>query len=762
LEYSSTRGVLFYMGTGGGNSNITANLTPALTTWTHIAVTRSNGYAKIFINGGQVVGASLTSSSVSTEPLVIGSSKNGTYPLNGYLSDVRITKGLARYTYNFTPPTQAFGTFFQAQTTPTADPYFDYTTLLLPGNGTNGAQNNTFLDSSTNAFTITRNGNTTQGTFTPFSQTGWSNYFDGSGDYLTIPNNTALQFGSGDFTIEAWIYPTVLAFGDVFSKGDYGGGATAGYFEFRKTDTNAMSFYSNNTGTALTTSSTMQLSNWSHVAVSRSGTTVRIFINGVLCASGTDSTTYSNTGLSAIGAASQTSYTNFFDGYISNLRVVKGTAVYTTNFTPSTTALTAISGTSLLTCQNNRFIDNSTNAFTLTANGNVAVQAYSPFAPTSAYSAATVGGSGYFDGSGDALLLADSSQFTLGTNNFTVEAWVYPTTTGVQRIISGQSNSGASGSTISYWLDINSSNQPRILIWSGATDYTATSSVAVSSNQWVHIAGVRNGNTLSIYVNGVSTGTVSVTGVTVNDSSNQLAIGQLGEHTNVPWSGYISSFRLVNGTAVYTSTFTPPSAPLTAITNTSLLTNFTNAGIIDSTAQNDLETVGNAQISNTIAKWGSTSMYFDGSGDSLSLPNSFNFRKGDWTIECWIYFNTSTISKTWFVQNNGTQFYTSNTGKLRIDTKVSGGDKRITGTTDLVTGQWYHVAATRYGATQMLFLNGQLEGTFDLGTSSLDVRTDPTSIGSVFEGYIQDMRVTTGIARYTQNFTPPTAAFQLL
>jgi hypothetical protein len=49
------------------------------------------------------------------------------------------------------------------------DPFFNQTTLLLHGDGTNGAQNNTFLDSSTNNFTITRNGNTTQGTFSPFS-----------------------------------------------------------------------------------------------------------------------------------------------------------------------------------------------------------------------------------------------------------------------------------------------------------------------------------------------------------------------------------------------------------------------------------------------------------------------------------------------------------------------------------------------------------------------------------------------------------------
>ena len=67
------------------------------------------------------------------------------------------------------------------------DPYFQYNSILLPGQGTNGAQNNTFLDSSTNNFTITRNGNTTQGTFTPFSQAAgyWGNYFDGTGDYFT-------------------------------------------------------------------------------------------------------------------------------------------------------------------------------------------------------------------------------------------------------------------------------------------------------------------------------------------------------------------------------------------------------------------------------------------------------------------------------------------------------------------------------------------------------------------------------------------------
>jgi hypothetical protein len=78
------------------------------------------------------------------------------------------------------------------------DSKFNYVTMLLHGNGTNGAQNNTFLDSSTNNFSITRNGNTTQGTFTPYGA-NWSNYFDGS-SYFT--SSTSQIVPTGSFTVE--------------------------------------------------------------------------------------------------------------------------------------------------------------------------------------------------------------------------------------------------------------------------------------------------------------------------------------------------------------------------------------------------------------------------------------------------------------------------------------------------------------------------------------------------------------------------------
>jgi hypothetical protein len=104
------------------------------------------------------------------------------------------------------------------------DPFFQNTVLLLHGDGTNGAQNNTFLDASTNNFTITRNGNTTQGTFSPFSKPDgrWGNFFDGSGDYLSIADNAALDPVGDDFTIEAWVYPlTNSAVQSIHYKSEY-------------------------------------------------------------------------------------------------------------------------------------------------------------------------------------------------------------------------------------------------------------------------------------------------------------------------------------------------------------------------------------------------------------------------------------------------------------------------------------------------------------------------------------------------------------
>jgi hypothetical protein len=638
---------------------------------------------------------------------------------------------------------------------------------LLHGDGTNGAQNNTFIDSSTNNFTITRNGNTTQGTFTPFSKPDgrWGNFFDGNGDSLSVAANSAFDLGGGDFTVEGWFYVLSTT-------------ANPHLFQFSTSNINRWAVYRNasanfslftyvsGAATDADTGDSVPLNQWFHLAVVKSSTTTKMYLNGSEIYSAT--TTYPTGNMAVrIGYQEHSGVANdYLTGYVSNLRVVKGTAVYTAAFTPPTAPLTAITNTSLLTCQSNRFIDNSSNNFAITANGDVKVTPFSPFPITTAYSTSVNGGAGYFDGSGDYLSVADNAAFTMGSGDFTVEYWAFLTGTGNQTQII-QINSAGATSSLSFGVQINSSKW-RCVLASGSTFYSATSSANAIANQWNHIAFVRNGNTGTLYVNGVADGTVSLTGVSINDSGEAVTIGSEA-NGNVPTTGWLSSVRVVKGTAVYTAGFTPPTAPLTAITNTSLLTNFTNAGIFDNTGFNALETVGNAQIDTTVKKYGTGSMEFDGTGDYLFMPATpdLTFGSGDFTLEMWVY--PSALSGTTSFLYAGRPASTNGAYPVLYLTNsvtawyVSSSD-RITGAA-LSTGQWSHVAITRSGTSTKLFINGTQSGsTYTDSTNYLLSRvfigaSDFNSGSSeYFNGYIDDLRITKGIARYTTTFTPPTAA----
>ena len=658
-----------------------------------------------------------------------------------------------------------------------SDPYFEYTTLLLPGNGTNGAQNNTFLDGSTNSFTITRNGNTTQGTFSPFSQTGWGNYFDGSGDYLSAPDNTKFDFSTpsgttNDFTLEAWIYP--VAFNTAAGiMGSYNDAAQTGYrFVLDSNGSLRVNIASFNFASA---ASTVLLNQWQHVVLTRTSNNVYIYHNGTQVASGTTSNAADAPSNFLIGRNAVDVNNWYFSGYISNVRVIKGTAVYTSNFTPPTAPLTAISGTSLLTCQSNRFIDNSTNNFTITPAGNTSVVAFSPFNPSASWSAATYGGSGYFDGSGDYLTAPANSAFAFGTGDMTFEAWAYYA--GTQGTFSYVTDLRVSGSesTSRFYVYLNGTT---LYLGFGSTD-DINVATGISKDQWLHIAVVRSGsgsNNVAVFVNGTRTHQRTDTS---NFSTNAIpTIGARYGNTDFI-TGYIGSYRIVKGTAVYDpsqSTITVPTAPLTAITNTSLLLNFTNAGIYDATSKNDLETVGNAQISTTQSKWGGSSMAFDGTGDWLvaygSLGDLSNFGAGDFTIEAWVRFSdlsgTRALCGKWggasnrgwffYYEANNIYFAYSTTGSNAID---------ALGSWTPSINTWYYVAVTRSGANLKLYVDGSQKGTtHNISTSSIYASTTVFSVAQrgdnfgALSGYLQDLRITKGYARDVT--VVPTAAFPTL
>jgi hypothetical protein len=276
---------------------------------------------------------------------------------------------------------------------------------------------------------------------------------------------------------------------------------------------------------------------------------------------------------------------------------------------------------------------------------------------------------------------------------------------------------------------------------------------------------------MSVFANGSRYATTSVTGSSVN-STAVVSIGASQSGSGALTTGYISSARIVNGTAVYDptlTTLTVPTAPLTAITNTSLLLNFTNSGIYDATSKNDLETVGNAQISTTQSKWGGSSMAFDGTGDYLVTDNSdsiIGFGSGDWTIEFWLRLNSTGTQVILDGRRSGSGdvapliYYLSG-----LKYYTAGGD-RISGGT-LSTGQWYYISVVKSSGSTRMYIDGSQTGsTYTDGNTYVQQSQRPVigaegfSLGSnPLNGYLQDLRITKGYARPT---TTPTAAFPTL
>ena len=660
------------------------------------------------------------------------------------------------------------------------DTYFNLTSLLLHGDGTNNANNTVVVDSSTNAFTVTNAGKPYQGTYTPFSQTGWSNYFNGSTDKITASTSTSYNMGSDAFTVECWVYwnGTSTYYQNIVGSNSAGFTGNATFLRVWGTSAPTSALRSKvgignptHDGTSsVYSSSSLTPNTWNHIAATRSSGIIRIFINGVLEGTGvSDTSTYDfgDNGI-CIGTSPWDGANGWYSGYISNVRLIKGIALYTSNFTPPTSPLTAVSGTSILTCQDNRFKDNSTNVATLTPAGSTSVQPFSPFAPTSAYSASSIGGSIYFDGSSK-INIATSTAFGFGTGDFTVELWAYCTfNSAIQEFIDAR----ASDAATPWVLGITGTGVART--YDGSTLRTGGQ---LTANAWNHIAWVRASDVNTVYVNGVSGHTWTAS----QDfgSTKPLSIGNNVGPTNEPLTGYLSNIRIVKGTAVYTGSFTPPTTPLTAISNTSVLLSGTNAGIIDHTAKNVITTYSSsAKISTTQSKFGGSSISFGGDvgASCLILPSTQSIiipASCDFTVECWVYTPTSSLAPAVW-HNTSSQkiiaFYLTDAAVSTLYTIAgtlsypgSSNAAVVRGSSNITANTWTHVAFVRSGSTITIYINGTAAGT---GTSSY--ATNPLQlIGAIgtsstpnfyfFNGYIDDLRITK-YARYTTNFTAPTDA----
>ena len=794
IYFGQSGSVIKYYTNGG--DRITSSAISALT-WYHVVICRSSGSTKMFINGTQA-GSTYTDANNygSSAPLGIGTYWNAGSPVtisnfNGYISNVRILKGTALYTTTFTPSTTPLTAVANA--------------VLLT------CQSNNFKDTSNNALTITPAGNSTVERFNPFgvNQIGYevsantfagSTYFNGSTDYLQIANNSGFDFGTGDFTVEAWVYQTTLTGGggvstngsSIFGTFPASGTITGWNFGVDNAGKLFLDTWVGGTEQAInSTSSVISPNQWNHVAVTKSSGTYQLFVNGTSVAFTGSISQAVNTGGNTIKIGAllfNNSYYNYLTGYISNARVIKGTAVYTTSFTPGTIPLTAVANTQLLTCQTSQSVvtDESTNKFTITSVGTPKATTKTPFTLSDTSTAnTTYSGSYYFNGSLQYLQTPMTPALKLGANNFTIECWAYINAYDSQGVVFGgpwqtPSPSFNNGAWVLGVLTGATSNLIFNTSSSGTDTISLTAPITISKNTWNHFAVVRNGNNLSSYFNGnLVTSNTNYT-MTINNSSTQdTYIGYNPASPGVlDMNGYISNFRVVNGTAVYTSAFTPPTTPLQPIANTALLLTGENSGIYDAALKNSIQTIGDTKVRTNVTKYGTGSMYFEGTGDYLSIPHTkdIDLSSGDFTIEIWVQW-ISYVSGSAILFKGGAAPYGSyliyvgdalNGTEVDFYTSISGSAWSVSGlnfTINPTLGVWHHLAVTRSGNVYRTFFNGTLANSVTQAGNLISQPTTPLwlgkyNAGSTFYGYMDDLRITKGYARYTANFTPPNAALK--
>ena len=213
--------------------------------------------------------------------------------------------------------------------------------------------------------------------------------FDGN-DYISVASSSDLTLGTGDFAIEFWAYPDNFTNRGTFYDSRPSSGNTGITIGHESTSGEIRVYMNANSGSdIIVQSSDFNTNAWQHIAVTRDSGTVRLFIGGVLkdTASST-SRNLSNTNAVNIGYKSYTSSGyNYYDGKISNFRVVKGSAVYTSAFTPSTTPLNTITNTVLLCCNEQGATAATKTPTLITASGNPVKSSDNPFGsnPSEAY-----------------------------------------------------------------------------------------------------------------------------------------------------------------------------------------------------------------------------------------------------------------------------------------------------------------------------------------------------------------------------------------
>jgi alpha-tubulin suppressor-like RCC1 family protein len=589
-----------------------------------------------------------------------------------------------------------------------------------------------FLDSSGTIASITVTGSPFMiGTVSPYATSpydlatyGGSGSFPGTtvGNYISIPDSVAgtnLQMGTGDFTIELWTYNTkstnilfgkyTTALGAVGIRAYVVSVNPVGYLDV------ATSNYSATTGNYI------NLNTWHHIAIVRDSGTIYAYIDGIQRLTMNGSDNLNQTFAFVIGNWVVGGSSVSFGGYISDFRVVKGNAVYTTNFTPPTEPLPIVSGTTLLTLN---YIDpNDPNAYLKVSAGHstsVAVRT------NNLMYAWGLGTSGQL---GTNTVVNRSAPTQVGIDNWTNVTTGNITSAGIDEFgllyVWGGGSVGQFGSS----TIINRSNPTLVQ----GINYE-TKSPTIIPSYWSdinagfsHTAGILSE---SLYTWGLNSSGQLGTGDTINRSSPSL----VGNPPTITDSS--------------TNNYTPisPSA-------------------------------GGQPIISTFGPFaGSPSAFFNNTAAPVFYyPNAANlqFGTGAFTVEFFVYLSfVNATPKNIINKGDGSGTVTgwsissaNNNIRFHIGTTI------YSYAAGIIASTWYHVAVTRDSSNDIrMFVNGISSGvlvnsTYDFNqTSVLRIGYPRTGGGynDLMRGYISNLRLVKGSALYTANFTPPTTALPVV
>ena len=435
-------------------------------------------------------------------------------------------------------------------TPPSGDPYWNSVVLLTETVNTNGATNNTFLDSSSNAYTVATSGAVSQGSFSPFASGGGSMYFNGSANTV-YSSSAGMNVGTGNFTMEGWFY-----FNDVTStcaimySGNGSGSTPKIFIQLAQNGPGNLSTQITAAGgayTAVSNNNVVTAGQWTHIALVRNSSAVNIYVNGVSVAAASNSSNVSGitNGFVVGNGTAGDIFPNYLNGYASNVRYTN-TAVYTGNFSVPTSPLTAIAGTQLLLLATNAGIYDAAAKNDLYTLGNTQVStAQAQFGTTSMA----------FNGSKLFIPGPGNNNFSYGSGDFTIEFWMRNSVSGVAETMFDQRGANIAMAAPAIYT---STGTDLIYYVQGTNQIIGTNAIP-SIDTWYFVALSKNSGATKLYVNGTQVGSTFNDGVSYV-ANLQTSVGASADGP-APFSGYMQQLRITKGVGRYPNNFTAPSAP---------------------------------------------------------------------------------------------------------------------------------------------------------------------------------------------------------